>query len=184
MCLRIVYGRPHSVWPTPKCDVYTCSLRAGGLQTLTIRLCGKTILQQLHWLTVLQWWHWLTNVRHSVLQIQPTWFTIFLCTFISFLHMFRATVCPSWGETTASVPHLVLVILYGWLSGMQGGITSTERRINTAVFSWRWTHSRPKHVEKRNRSKHTKKDCAPSWPYLQDCTGTRGQQNIKVRYSV
>jgi hypothetical protein len=27
--------------------------------------------------------------------------------------------------------------------------------------------------------KHTKKICAPSWLYLQDYTGTHGQQNIK-----
>jgi len=44
-------------------------------------------------------------------------------------------------------------------------------------FSWWWTHSRPKHVEKRN--KHTKKNCAPSWLYLQDYTWMHGQQNIK-----
>jgi len=30
--------------------------------------------------------------------------------------------------------------------------------------SWWWAHSRPKHVEKRN--KHTKKNCAPSWLYF------------------
>ena len=35
-----------------------------------------------------------------------------------------------------------------------------------SYFSWWWAHSRPKHVEKRN--KHTKKNCAPSWLYLQD----------------
>jgi len=29
--------------------------------------------------------------------------------------MFRATMCPSSGETTAFMLHLVLVILYGWL---------------------------------------------------------------------
>jgi len=39
-------------------------------------------------------------------------------------------------------------------------------------------HSRPKHVEKRN--KHTKKNCAPSWLYLQDYTGMYSQQNIKL----
>jgi hypothetical protein len=38
-------------------------------------------------------------------------------------------------------------------------------------------HSRPKHVEKRN--KHTKKNYAPSWVYLQDNTEIHGQQNIK-----
>jgi hypothetical protein len=44
--------------------------------------------------------------------------------------MFRATVCPSSGETAVFMRHLVLVILYGLLSGMQGGM---KCRINTAV---------------------------------------------------
>jgi len=39
---------------------------------------------------------------------------------ISFLYMFRATVCPSSGEITISMRHMVLVTLYGWLSYMQG----------------------------------------------------------------
>ena len=52
--------------------------------------------------------------------------------------MFRATMCPSSGEKTVFMRHMVLVILCKWL----------ER------------------VEKRN--KHTKKNCAPSWFYLQD----------------
>ena len=56
--------------------------------------------------------------------------------------MFRATMCPSSGETTVSM-----------------------------------RHSRPKHVEKRK--KHTKKNCAQSWLYLQDHTGMHGQQIIK-----
>jgi hypothetical protein len=38
-------------------------------------------------------------------------------------------------------------------------------------------HSRLKHVERKN--KHTKKNCAPSWLYLQDYTRMYGQQNIK-----
>jgi hypothetical protein len=63
--------------------------------------------------------------------------------------MFRATVCPSSGGIPVFMRHLVLVILYGWLSGMQGGM------------------------------KHTKKNCARSWLYLQDYTGMHGQQNIK-----
>jgi len=36
--------------------------------------------------------------------------------------MFRATMDPSSEEATVFVPHLVIVILCGWLSGMQGGI--------------------------------------------------------------
>ena len=37
-----------------------------------------------------------------------------------------------------------------------------------------------KRVEKRN--KHTKKNCAPSWLYLQDYTEMHGQQNIKFPF--
>ena len=37
----------------------------------------------------------------------------FFCTFISFLYMFRATMCPSSGETTVFMRHLVLAILCG-----------------------------------------------------------------------
>ena len=44
-------------------------------------------------------------------------------------------------------------------------------------FSWWWAHSRPKHVEKRN--KHTMKNCPPSWLYLQDYTGMHVQENIR-----
>jgi len=46
--------------------------------------------------------------------------------FISFLYMFRAIMCPSSGETTVFMRVLVLVIMCGWLSGMQGGMNSTE----------------------------------------------------------
>ena len=48
-----------------------------------------------------------------------------------------------------------------------------------SYFSWWWAHSRPKHVEKRN--KRTKKNSSPSWLCLQDYTGMHGQQNIKFR---
>jgi len=51
--------------------------------------------------------------------------------FISFLYLFRATVCPSSGETTVFMRHLVLVILYGWLSGTQGGIPPCMPVIHT-----------------------------------------------------
>ena len=35
--------------------------------------------------------------------------------FISFLHMFRAIMCPLSGEITVSMRHLVLVTLYVWM---------------------------------------------------------------------
>jgi hypothetical protein len=41
----------------------------------------------------------------------------------------------------------------------------TRQSHRYSYFSWWWTQSRPKRVEKRN---HTKKNCAPSWLYLQD----------------
>jgi len=65
--------------------------------------------------------------------------------FIAFLYIFRATKCPSSGENTVPMRHLVLVTLYRYLSGMQGGtpclpdrhlyrVTNTRCRIGT-VFS-------------------------------------------------
>jgi len=42
--------------------------------------------------------------------------------FISFLYMFWAAMCPSSGEITVSMRHLVFVTLCGWLSGKQGGM--------------------------------------------------------------
>ena len=55
--------------------------------------------------------------------------------FISFLYMFRATMCPSSGEITVSMQHFVFVTLCGWLSGLQGGIqiTNTKCRIDTVI---------------------------------------------------
>ena len=44
----------------------------------------------------------------------------FLSTFISLLHMFRATMCPSSGEITTSIRRLVFVTPCGCLSVMQG----------------------------------------------------------------
>jgi hypothetical protein len=95
--------------------------------------------------------------------------------FISFLYMFRATMCPSSGEITVFVRHLVLVTLYGWLSGMQGALHTRQSSTQSdkyqvshryGIFSWWWPHNCPKHVEERN--KHIKKNCAPSWFYVRD----------------
>ena len=91
--------------------------------------------------------------------------------------MFRAIMCPSSGENTVTMRHLVFVTIYRWLPGMQGGIppcipdiqlyrvTNTRCLIGT-VFSPDAGHSCPKHVEKFN--KHIKKIWAPSWFYLQN----------------
>jgi len=60
------------------------------------------------------------------------------------LYMFRPTMCPPSGDTSGFMRHLVLVILCGWLSGMQGApcipdshphtITSTKCRIKAVVY--------------------------------------------------
>ena len=73
-----------------------------------------------------------------------------------------ARICVHHQEKkTVFMRNLVLVILCGRLSGTQGGIKLSYRY---CCFSWWWAHSRPKHVEKRNR--HNKKNCTPSWLYL------------------
>jgi len=46
--------------------------------------------------------------------------------FISILYMFRANMCPSSGEITVSIRHLVLVTLGGWPSGMYSRRSSTQ----------------------------------------------------------
>jgi len=70
------------------------------------------------------------------------------------LYMFRATMGPSSGETTVFMRHLVLVILCGWLSRMQGRMKQSSTQNNKyqvshkhSCFSWWWAHSCPKHVE-------------------------------------
>jgi hypothetical protein len=84
--------------------------------------------------------------------------------------MFRATKFPSSGETTVFMRHLVLVILCGWPSGMQGGmkqlfhstlqISQSSTQNNKyqvshkhSCFYWWWAQSCPKHVV---IDKHTK----------------------------
>jgi hypothetical protein len=94
--------------------------------------------------------------------------------------MLRATMCPSSGVTAVFMRRLVLVILCGWLSGMQGGmkitppcildshphrITSTKCRINTAVSS------DDEHIVARSMQRLInilRINCAPSWLYLQN----------------
>jgi len=83
----------------------------------------------------------------------------FLSMFISFLYVFWATMCPSSGEITVSMQHLVFVTL--WMTAWYAGCTLDTRQSSTqsdkyqvshrySYFSWWWAHSCPKHVEKRN----------------------------------
>ena len=74
------------------------------------------------------------------------------------------------------------MVFVWWLSGMHTRQSSTQSAKcqvshKYICFSWWWAHSLSKHLQKRNR--HTNKNCAPSWQYLQDYTGLRNQQNLK-----
>ena len=77
--------------------------------------------------------------------------------------MFRATMCPS--SST----------LHTRQSSTQNNKYQVSHKYS--FFSWWWAHNHQKLVEKVN--KHTKKNCAPIWLYLQDCTGMHDQQNVK-----
>jgi hypothetical protein len=54
--------------------------------------------------------------------------------------MFPATMCPSSRENTVPMRHLVFVTLYGWLSGMQGGIPqyTCKRNIEARLYNHGW----------------------------------------------
>ena len=54
----------------------------------------------------------LGSLETFLWPIEPTWHTNFLNMFIAFLYMFRATMCPSSGENTVHMRHLVFVTLY------------------------------------------------------------------------
>ena len=53
----------------------------------------------------------VADLVRLILYTEPTYYTIFLNMFIAFLYMFRATMCPSSGEITIHVRHLVFVTL-------------------------------------------------------------------------
>ena len=105
--------------------------------------------------------------------------------------MFPASTCPSSGGNYCIYATPVFVTLYGWrlvywldwVSIQPADHTPLVQsdkhqcRIDTVISSWWWTHGCPKHAEKL--FKYIKKNCAPSWTYLQDYTGMQGQQNIK-----
>jgi len=56
-----------------------------------------------------------------------------------------------------------------WYTGSHAPAYQYQVSHKYSCFSWWWAHSLPKHVEKRNE--RTKKNCAPTWLYLQDMTG-------------
>ena len=96
-----------------------------------------------------------------IIQLGAQFCLIYL--FISFLYMFRASMCPSSGENCCIYATLVFVILCGWrLVGRLDWIQPEDQmpsihngkyqcRKDTIIFSWWWTHGCPKHVDKGNK---------------------------------
>jgi len=116
----------------------------------------------------------------TILLIKPTWCTIFLSIFYLFSLHVSGDYMPIIRRNNC-IYATVGTCYSVWMSGMQGGMKlhSTLHTRQSSIqnnkyqvshkyscFSWWWAHSSPKHVEKRN--KHTKKNCSPSWLYLQD----------------
>jgi len=83
---------------------------------------------------------------------------------------------------TPDICHCVDDCLVCALQTRQSSTQSDKYQVSHrySYFFWWQAQSRPKHVEERN--KHTKKNCAPSWLYLQDYTRMHGLQNIKNIY--
>jgi hypothetical protein len=91
-------------------------------------------------------------------------------------------MCPSSGENTVPMRHLLFVTLYRWPPWIPDShphrVTNTWCRIGK-VFS-----PDDGHIVARNMYRKAinilRKNCAPSWFYLQDYTGMHGQQYIKL----
>ena len=108
------------------------------------------------------------NVVHNL-------FLIYLFLVNLSISMFRMTMCPSSGETTVFIRHLVLVILYGLLTILytrQSSIENNKYQVSNkhSCLSWWWAHSHPKHIEidKYTKNKYIKNKLCTNLLYLQD----------------
>ena len=132
-------------------------------------------------------YHYIISTKHKnswtvvtiiiILGKWPTWCTILLYVFISILCMYRATSCPSSGESIVSTQPLVYVTLYRWSFRVHVGkflsdLHTKRPPIQSDIyqrlcwynwFSWWWARCCSKHVE--NWNKYTKKNCASSWSF-------------------
>ena len=115
-----------------------------------------------------------TNLVHN--------FFLNMC--IAFLYMFRTTMCPSSGEFSVPVRHLVFFTLYRWLSGTQGGIfippcipdSHPYRVTNTRCRICTVNSPDDGHIVARNMWRKAinilRKNCAPRWFHLQDSSSS------------
>ena len=118
-----------------------------------------------------------------ILQIKPTYCTVFLSMFISFLYIVWATMCPSSEEITVCDTWYISVCVDDCLVCRVIPAIRPHRVANTKCCIDTVVSPDDGHIVARNnvdeRNKHIKKNCAPIWLYLQDYTRMDIQQNIK-----
>ena len=111
---------------------------------------GHLYLHEIPWYLFLLKAGWAPGLMNSdrknrsLEDFQESLVHIFLSTFMYFLYIFRATMCPSSGETTVFMWHLVLVILYGLLSGIQSGTNTGMHGQQNIIFQESYRESKPK----------------------------------------
>jgi hypothetical protein len=72
-------------------------------------------------------------------QVNALFLSIFI--FVS-LYVFRAAMGPLSGDVTVFMWHLVLVYLYGWLLGLQGGRKRSTLQTRQLMYNYFVTYSR------------------------------------------
>jgi len=119
--------------------------------------------------------HNLTYViRPLKLKVEVDGRSYFSCLDLDGTELFIAVVNAGWNSTLhtrqSSTQSDKYQMSHRHSSAYQSSTKSDKYQVSHrySYFSWWRAHSRPKHVEKRN--KHTKKNCAPFWLYLQDYT--------------
>jgi hypothetical protein len=86
-------------------------------------------------------------------------FLVYFVNFIYNLYMFRTSLGPSLGGTTVFMRHLVLVMLYSWLSGMHPAYQRVKYQVSHLYScpSWWWNWGGAKHVDViKKLTKYTK----------------------------
>ena len=123
--------------------------------------------------------NWAITKNHCMMHGQQN-VKIIRSIFIN-LYMFRTTICPSSGETSVFMRHLVLVILKQVDSLKLQTIhlfQNNKYQVSHkhSCFSWWWAYSRPRHVEidKYTGINFYTKLALFAWLYRD-----AGQQNIK-----
>jgi hypothetical protein len=129
---EIVFGEKYiscvCVWGKSRCG-----------QQFVLSVCGMPIISGfVHMASVitLKNFYVLFILYKLVNKINPE--KNFFCMFISILHRFRASMCPSSGKITVFVRHLVFVTLCGWPSGVHDGMKLSFNPAYQTVIHTEW----------------------------------------------